>query len=169
MAAWWAVAGTLGGVFVTAVAGLVTALFTHRWQQERLRLEHGFAAGRELRTTRREVYARYLVTSQRLFDAAGALHDRSGVASREVTATILSPPGDLRVPLADNEAARVEALLLASEPVRTALEGYDRALWDLWPRLASGTDRAGRPECTQLYHRLIQAMHDELQDLRPPA
>lgn len=162
MAGWLAVVGTLGGVLVTAVAGLVTARFTHRWQQERVRLEQDFAAGRELRTTRREVYARYLVTAQRLFDAANALHRERASAPAPVATAAADPPAALRVPLADNEAARVEAMLLASAGAREALEAYDRALWDLWPRMASGTDRTGQPESTQLYHQLVQALHDDL-------
>lgn len=80
---------------------------------------------------------------------------------------VAKPPVELRGPLADNEAARVEVMLLATDPVRRALEAYDRALWDLWPRMASGTGRVGQPESTQLYHRVVQAMHGEIQGSRP--
>ncbi|MFG2041250.1 hypothetical protein [Dactylosporangium sp. NPDC048998] len=163
MAGWWTVVGTLGGVLVTAAVGLVTAMLTHRWQQERLRLEERFVSERELRATRREVYARYLVTAQRLFDTANALYRQRAAAPADVADVVATLPAELRGPVADNEAARVEVMLLATGPVRAALEAYDRALWDLWPRMASGTDRAGQPNCTQLYHQLVHAMHGEIQ------
>jgi hypothetical protein len=163
VAGWWVVVGTLGGVLVTAVAGLVTAMLTHRWQQERLRLEQRFVSERELRTARREIYARYLLTAQRLFDTANGLYRQHSAAPVEVSDVVARPPAGLSVPLADNEAARVEAMLLATGPVIEALEAYDRALWDLWPRMASGTDRVGQPESTRLYHRVVQAMHGEIQ------
>jgi hypothetical protein len=84
VAGWWVVVGTLGGVLVTAVAGLVTATLTHRWQQERLRLEQRFVSERELQTARREAYARYLLTAQRLFDTANALHRQHNTAPVDV-------------------------------------------------------------------------------------
>jgi hypothetical protein len=46
MTAWWAVIGTLGGVVVTAVFGLVTAYLTHRWQMENSAREQRTAASR---------------------------------------------------------------------------------------------------------------------------
>jgi hypothetical protein len=165
--AWWTVAGTLGGVIVTAAVGLLTAMLTHRWQQERLRLEQEFAAERELRTARREVYARYLVTSQHLFDAANAAYRRHAAEPAEPASVVAEPPEPLRTAIAGNEAARVEALLLAAGPAREAIEAYDKALWDLWPRMASGTDRDGQPECTRLYRDLVRAMHTEIQGEHP--
>ncbi|MFJ8578376.1 hypothetical protein [Micromonospora sp. NPDC093277] len=148
---------------MTAVVGLVTAMLTHRWQQERLRLEERFVSERELRATRREVYARYLVTAQRLFDTGNALYRQRAASPADVADVVATPPAELRDPIACNEAARVEVMLLATGPVRAALEAYDRALWDLWPRMASGTDRVNQPVCTQLYHQLVQAMHGEIQ------
>ncbi|WP_433112377.1 hypothetical protein [Micromonospora sp. CA-246542] len=162
MTGWWVVAGTLGGVLVTAAAGLVTAMLTHRWQQERLHLEQRFVSERELRTARRDTYARYLMTAQRLFDAANDLYRQRSATPVEVADALAKPPAGLSALLADNEAARVEAMLLASTPVHEALDVYDRALWNLWPRMASGTDRTGQPEATRLYHQVVQAMHREI-------
>ncbi|GAA3216053.1 hypothetical protein ACFO1B_15005 [Dactylosporangium siamense] len=167
MAGWLTVVGTLGGVLVTAAVGLITAMLSHRWQQERLRLEQRFASERELRATRREVYARYLVTAQRLFDTANTLHRQRSEAPLDLADVIARPPAELRGPLTDNETVRVETMLLATGPVREVLDTYDRALWNLLPRMASGTDRAGQPECTKLYHQLVQAMHAEIHGDRP--
>ncbi|MEV6812440.1 hypothetical protein [Micromonospora sp. NPDC051296] len=144
MESWWTVVGTLGGIALTATVGLVTALPTHRWQQERLRLEQRFVADRELRATRRETYARYLVSAQRLFDAANTLFRQHRTQPLDTAELAANPPEELRSAIASNEASRVEVMLLADGALRETLAVYDRALWDLWPAMASGADRQGQ-------------------------
>ncbi|WP_326557829.1 hypothetical protein [Micromonospora sp. NBC_01796] len=162
MTGWPTVIGTLGGVAVTALLGLVTAYLTHRWQQERVRQEQQIVSHRELRAARRDVYARYLVSAQHAFDAAKAQYLANRDQPRDPAEFTTDPPEEMRVAIAANEALRVEVMLLAGEPLRAALEAYDRGLWRLWPVLGSGNDRSFQSDSTRRYHRLVQAMHDEV-------
>jgi hypothetical protein len=64
-AAWFTLAGALGGVLVTSAVALTTAVLNHRWQthsvQQQLLQEHL----ERLRQERRETYARYWSTWNR--------------------------------------------------------------------------------------------------------
>jgi hypothetical protein len=63
-AAWVGVVGALGGVVVTALAGLVTAVLNHRWQTSS-RHEDRSDRLREARAQlRRDAYARFLIAVQ---------------------------------------------------------------------------------------------------------
>jgi hypothetical protein len=162
MTGWPTVIGTLGGVAVTALFGLVTAYLTHRWQQERVRQEQQFASDRELHTARRDIYARYLVSAQRVFDTANALYTVNRAQPRDPGEFGTAPPEEMRVAIAANEALRVEVMLLAGESLRAALDAYDTELWKLWPVMGSGNDRSLQPHSTRKYHHLVEAMHGEI-------
>jgi hypothetical protein len=64
--AWFALAGALGGVLITSVIALLTAILNQRWQartgEGALRWEHT----KQLRQDRLEIYARYLSAWNRL-------------------------------------------------------------------------------------------------------
>ncbi|MEV4626811.1 hypothetical protein AB0J90_11050 [Micromonospora sp. NPDC049523] len=162
MTGWSTVIGTLGGVAVTALFGLVTAYFTHRWQQERVQQEQQLVAQRELRAARRDAYARYLVSAQRVFDTAKAQYSVNRDQPLDPIEFSANPPEELLVAIAANEALRVEVMLLAGEPLRVRLETYDSGLWKLWPVMGSGNDRNLRSDTTRKYHDLVRAMHDEV-------
>ena len=162
VAGWWAVVGTLAGVIVTAVAGLVTAYLTHRWQRERFDVEQRIAVGRALQISRRDVYGRYLVATQQLYDTADHLYLANRGRPKNPAELRAAPPEAMRSVLAVAEAARVEVLLLAGPKVRNALGAYDDVLGQLWPAAASGSDRSLQVKSTERYDRLVEAMHDEV-------
>jgi hypothetical protein len=74
-AAWFTLAGALGGVLLTSVVALATAILNHRWQtrsgEQQLLQEHV----RQLRQERREVYAHYWSAWNRLNHQRRALRD----------------------------------------------------------------------------------------------
>ncbi len=74
-AAWFTLAGALGGVLLTSAVALATAILNHRWQaqsaQQQLRQEHV----QQLRQERRETYARYGSAWNRNNHQIRALHD----------------------------------------------------------------------------------------------
>ncbi len=65
---WPVLAGTLGGVTITASFGLLTAYLTQRWQRRQVELQATLAVLRENRQARRESYAKYIVSAQEVFD-----------------------------------------------------------------------------------------------------
>lgn len=150
---------------ITAIFGLVTAYLTHRWQRERFDAEQRTAAGRALRALRREVYVRYLVATQRLYDTADELYLANRERPTDPREFRAALPEAMRSVIAAMEAARVDVLLLADAGVRGALEDYEDVLGELWPAAASGTDRSLQDKSTGRYDHLVAAMHDEVVDL----
>jgi hypothetical protein len=154
--------GTLGGVFITALFGLLTAHFSQRWQYRRVEQEHRLQIAREIRTARREAYARVIVAAQALFDKAMAYY-KVNQAQPTPTAEYLAPP-ELDKLDTEFEIRRVEAFLLASAPVQAELDTYTDWLRTFWPEAASGTgifmvddDNKDHP-----YHHMLRAMQTEL-------
>ena len=136
--AWITLAGTLGGVVVTAAFGVLTAFLAQQWQYRRSEQEHRFEAERELRTVRRDCYVRYVVSAQNVFDRSYDFYLKNRAAPAQVAEFALQPPQVLNDALARNETCRVEVLLLAGDEVRAALKEYDDRLRAFWR--AVGTD-----------------------------
>src|SRR5215472_3278809 len=63
---WIAVIGTLGGVAVTALAGLVTAVVVGRQQRAAIEIQFRHETGRRIREERRTIFVEYLTA----FDSA---------------------------------------------------------------------------------------------------
>jgi hypothetical protein len=166
--AWITVAGTLGGVVVTAILGLLTAFLTQRSQYRRTEQEHSLQIQRDLRTARRDSYVRYIVSAQTVFDQAARLYIQNRTGPVDIAEFTLQPPQELADALIRNETCRVEVLLLAGEQVRAALEGYDNELKAFWRAVGSGTEsdesEAWKSE-TAAYHRLIATMRAEVSAL----
>jgi hypothetical protein len=164
-AAWIPVIGTLGGVAVTALVGVLTAWLTQRSQYHRTEHEHRLQVERELRAARRDSYVRYIVSAQNVFDRAADLYVKNRVAPRDITEFVLQPPHELAEVLVRNETCRVETLLLAEEQVRAALKDYDHELKSFWKAVGSGneSDESGiwKSETTA-YHRLIAVMQADV-------
>jgi hypothetical protein len=127
------VIGTLGGVVITALFGLLTAYFSQRWQYRRTEQEHRLQADRDVRTARRDAYVRYIVAAQHVFDTAMRHYRRRRTAPTGLAEFSLNIPTDIVDALADVETRRVEASLLAGERAAIALTEYTAWLKDFWP------------------------------------
>ncbi len=66
--AWIGVIGALGGVIVTGVIGLVTALLNHRWQESERRQSRSERLSETRAELRRDAYVRFLVAAQTMGD-----------------------------------------------------------------------------------------------------
>ena len=66
--------GTLTGIVITALFGLLTAYLAQRWQFSRTEQEHRLQVDREVREARRQTYARYIASAQQVFDRAVDLY-----------------------------------------------------------------------------------------------
>lgn len=158
------VIGTLGGVFITALFGLLTARVTHRWQYYRTEQEHRWQVEREIRKTRHETYARLIVAAQALFDKAMEHYQANRATPIDVTEFLQNKPREVDKADTDFEICRVEAYLLAGPTVVAALDEYSEWLRSFWVQAASGTDISALDDDgpTAPYHRLIRAMQGEL-------
>ena len=58
--------GALGGVFLTSLVALATAILNHRWQTQRAERQLLWEHARQLRQERRETYAQYWTAWNRL-------------------------------------------------------------------------------------------------------
>jgi len=154
--------GTLGGVFITALFGLLTAHFSQRWQYRRVEQEHRLQIARETRTARHEAYARVIVAAQALFDKAMEYYQVNRVQPTP-TAEYLAPP-ELDKLDTEFEIRRVEAFLLASAPVQAELDTYTDWLRAFWPEAASGTGifMVDDGNKDHPYHHMLRAMQTEL-------
>ena len=159
--AWITLAGTLGGVVVTASFGVLTAFLAQQWQYRRSEQEHRFEAERELRTARRDCYVRYVVSAQNVFDRSYDFYLKNRAAPAQVAEFALQPPQVLSDALVRNETCRVEVLLLAGDEVRAAVKEYDDRLRAFWKAVGSGSEsdesEIGQAEATA-YHQLIARM-----------
>ncbi|MFI6324008.1 hypothetical protein ACIBG8_41240 [Nonomuraea sp. NPDC050556] len=59
VSAWFALGGALGGVLITGVIALVTAILNHRWQASATDRTLDWEHARQIRQERRETYAGY--------------------------------------------------------------------------------------------------------------
>jgi hypothetical protein len=160
--AWQTLVAALGGVAVTASFGLLTAYLTHRWQLDRLKQETRLVLDREMRSARRETYARYIASANKVFNLSFDNYPASRGDPKDSALVALDPPASLLTPLGANEAMRVEVMLLAGPSVRSALHEYAATLKRLWPVVASGATTADQPASTAAYHHLIEAMQQEI-------
>jgi hypothetical protein len=166
--AWITVIGTLGGVSITALVGVVTALLGQRSQYRRTEQEHRLQGERDLRIARRDSYVRYIVSAQNVFDRAADLYVKNRASPLDLTEFVLEPPQELAEVLVQNETCRVEVLLLASDQVGVALQDYDHHLKAFWKAVGSGNESDHSETWnseTSAYHRLIAIMQTDVSAL----
>ncbi|WP_420077026.1 hypothetical protein ACOAKG_29255 [Streptomyces sp. JL3001] len=75
-AAWFTLAGALGGVLVTSAVALTTAVLNHRWQAQTTQRQIQHERDKQLRQERRETYAKYWNSWNRLMHLLGELQQR---------------------------------------------------------------------------------------------
>jgi hypothetical protein len=75
--AWFALAGALGGVALTGVIGLVTAVLTHRWGEQARAQADRKELMSAMRDQRREVCHDFLVATNSFWDALDQLYQRA--------------------------------------------------------------------------------------------
>jgi hypothetical protein len=74
-AAWFTLAGALGGVLLTSIVGVVTVLLNHRWQARGAENQRLLQHGMQVRLERRESYVAYWRTWNRLTDELRKVED----------------------------------------------------------------------------------------------
>jgi hypothetical protein len=165
-AAAWATAGTLGGVMIAGVLGLLTTHFDRKWQHRRSERDHLLQVRSELRLARRQAYVRYIISAQELFSKAVELHAINRGGAHDKAKFGLQPPTDLAKLVHQCEACRVVALLVAGDSVGQAISAYEAELRRYWQETASGFAESPEDDREeQTYHELIHEMRHEVQDV----
>ena len=140
--AWIAVIGTLGGVAVTAVAGLLTALLVGRQQRAAAERKFQHDTGQKIREERRSTFVEYLSAYDAgMGKARQVFNSRAESEPEEVTS--LKPFETV----ADPEMARVSQAYLtititASGETREAADECTGALWKVGNAAMSGDESA---------------------------
>lgn len=161
------VIGTLGGVLVTATAGLLTALIAARNQRHHAAAESLAALQQKLREERRAAFLAYLQTYRALYAQALAI-------ARDPVRKHVESASSNRAGLFEQEApeqvlafsdAHYELSIIAGRRVRNAARVCTAGIWKLATRCISGNPeevREAESETRQPLRDLREAMRLEL-------
>ena len=156
--AWIAVAGTLGGVVVTAAAGLLTAMLTGRHQRTTLERQFQQEADNRIHDERRSVFVDYLKAYD---DAMGRAHSIMNSGP-----TAASPQADRPPPFeteAEAEMSRVNQtyLLISITALRDTREAASDCTGTLW-RIGNAAMSGDK----ESFNREVEAAHEPRRRLR---
>ena len=125
--AWFALAGALGGVALTGVIGLVTAVLTHRWSEQARTEAERKELMRTMRDQRREVCHDFLVATNLFWDALDRLYQR---ACRGETVDSFE---HLRATNTTMQNAYVDVTITCGARIRRLADSYHAKLYELRP------------------------------------
>jgi len=128
--AWIGVIGALGGVAITGVIGLLTALLNHGWQEDTRESERLDRIDDSQATLRRDAYTRYLVASDRLTDFLLTQPSQPGPVDLADKAMILARLKAARLGgdehFVEYNSALLQASILAGETVASLLREFEQ-------------------------------------------
>ncbi|MFF2553736.1 hypothetical protein ACFVUS_22250 [Nocardia sp. NPDC058058] len=159
-AAWFGLAGALGGVALTALTGLVVAILNHRWQVQHAERQFRHDLVKALREERREAYVRFWSEWNRLNDLLVRLRDEVSEYGSPRSVDLADLVANSDWPQMDSEwreAAGV-LLLIGGPGVVLSAEEFLGAVYAKAAAARSGERFATTPA----YQRLNAAMRDEL-------
>ena len=125
--AWFALAGALGGVALTGVIGLVTAVLTHRWGEQARAEADRRKLMRAMRDQRREVCHDFIVATNSFWDALDQLYQRA-CRGEEVDSF-----EHLRAANTVMQNAYVDLTITCGAQVRRLADSYHAELYELRP------------------------------------
>lgn len=163
---WIGVVGALGGVALTGLIALVTAVLNHRWQAETQRQERQSEGRAALAGLRRAAYTRYLTASKEAVAyAVTRPKDLTASAEERLRRLRLEDPR----PIAESDAAELEARLVAGDRVTKAIDVYDAQLAATIAAVtASIDDEIGFGPLSDDQRALVEAMRTEVHELQEP-
>lgn len=176
-AAWFTLAGALGGVFLTSVVAIITAILNHRWQKDNVVLTHRFEAEdsdaqlaeerrKALRQERREAYAHYWASFYAYQGALDRLVDLQDATAKDHNLITKQLQLVAEIEVASGDAAG-SALLIAGDQVLSALTDLQGALQDsrkaiLDQPVTQSPSNGSTGKVTQAGFELLTAMRNEL-------
>ncbi|WP_331721225.1 hypothetical protein [Streptomyces sp. NBC_00212] len=157
-AAWFTLAGALGGILLTSAVALTTAVLTHRWQRQAADDQGRKERDQQLRQDRRETYARYWSAWNRFVHQLRKLQ-RTALEQQGSGAPI---PTELTEQTQEAELGWRDAadalFLICGQDVSGAAEAHMYATEDRHHGAEQGEWLSGRGT----YRRLNDAMRKEL-------
>jgi hypothetical protein len=160
-AAWFTLAGALGGVLLTSAVALTTAVLNHRWQAQAADDQGRKERDRQLRQDRRETYARYwsawnrFIHQLRKFQQTALEQQGSGTP---ITTELTEQTKEAELGWRDAADA---LFLICGQDVSDAAEAHLYATEDRHRGAEQGEWLSGHGT----YRRLNDAMRNELLDL----
>jgi hypothetical protein len=164
---WIAVAGTLGGVIITATVGLLTADMTGRQQKAKELREASLRLQSNLRDERRRAYVAYLSDYRVVYSRAHQLARDNDATLDGFPVRVSEHAFEQRFPDEVTAFSRsyYELSITAGEPVREAADACTNTIWKLAVAAVSGnaTAVAVADEATHEPRRALRAaMREEL-------
>ena len=163
--AWFTLAGALGGVLLTSIVALTTAILNHRWQRQNTEnlahKEHATA----LRQDRRDVYVRYLTAESHVWTV---YHETLRELRRSAPPEIDPLMVDLRKARDSLSAIFYEVELIAGPRVnRTGQERYEFIIDYVNDFIAGkgrvpGDSESLRTRSIETYDEMMEAMREEI-------
>jgi hypothetical protein len=150
--------GALGGVIVTTLAGIATAVLNQRWRREDRQTERTDRRGEERAALRRTAYARYLTAMDVVIDAVGiqdqVTEENLAARFKEMVETM---PEWREMMVAQNEAS-----VVAGDDVLAAIDDYEEFFGkESVKSLTSGSSFMHFDEKSSYHRRLLDAMRAE--------
>lgn len=170
--AWIVVIGTLGGVLVTATAGIVTAYLSGRQRITEAKYQAAVEQEKQIRNERRDIYVDYLTTYRSMYSRAHALAADGGCADQvnantsRVALWVFEHVATKEV--LDFSRSFYALSICAGQATREAADEATATLWDLAHACVMG-DQAAVAEADSKTHeprrRLRAAMLADLSDI----
>jgi hypothetical protein len=167
--AWAGVIGALGGVLLTSLVAIATALLNHSWETDDRRIARSERLAEERVAARRTAYASYIAASDTLIDALMFSHEAAPpeLAVEDFTIARLRGMRAGADEVMDRFiSAEAESRLLAGEDVLAAIESHSEWVNKQGAKAVSAPD----PAKSKAFHgkdkvlRTLQdAMRSELQ------
>jgi hypothetical protein len=167
-ALWFTLVGALGGVLLTGLFALATAIVNHRWQEETVRRQANEERHRQYRQERKEAYAEYMLTYGTNYLNIQRL-DREVRKRKKAQQTVEQRDPELnKIIVADDDrwrAADASAQIVASKAVLDALRPLRLAIRDArqaaWNGEFHANDDFGN-KVSNAYVDLLKAMRADL-------
>jgi hypothetical protein len=150
--AWFALIGALGGVLLTSIAAICTAVLNHKWQAEGKEEDFAREQRKLLRQERREVYGRYLSAENRLYILASLLY-KGQLSQKQID--------DTNTAIISHDTAYGESLLLAGDKLRPVIANHYRFINGVVEKanLGEGTTDIERDDT---YNRVLDVMREDI-------
>jgi hypothetical protein len=168
---WIVVIGTLGGVLLTATAGIVTAYLSGRQRITEAKYQAAVEQNRQVRNERRDIYVDYFSTYRTMYSRAHALAADGGRADQVHVNTARGPlwvfENIATEEVLDFSRSFYALSICASEATREAADEATSTLWKLAGACVMG-DQAAVEEADSETHeprrRLRAAMLADLSE-----
>jgi hypothetical protein len=168
--AWFALAGALGGVLLSSVVAIFSAVLNHRWTRENVRQQREDELAKELREQRRQAYANYILALSRYDtqtdELMSGIRQRASEGQNGATARTAEKPSEISAIYFSLFESYAPALLLASPSVSDKIQVLSARLEAEYRRIREGIvefrSDADQREIERIAGDLVQLMYEDI-------